>query len=408
MFYLVFTLASFIVSAFILQREANQHMHHILENRLTGMEHFIKRMIEKKPEKVAHMDFAKVEKIPRIPDNDSVTYRDTMMMNEETQQREIHRLRISYATIKGEHYRLKLTKSAEELYRFRDDVFEVILPVFILLALGIIIINYLLSGYLFKPFQRILNQMAAYQIGTSKRKKQKPSTTREFFKLQQLFEKMQQRIEDDYFQLKEYTEDMSHELQTPLSIIQNKAEQLIADEHLTQEQAEKLKVIYDESKQLSRLGSALNLITKIENQEFTNVREVKTEPVIREHVQKIEEIAGMRNLHLQLDLHQDHTLTIDLDLLNIMLRNLFKNAIYYASEGSTVKIYTGSQTFEISNRGEENGFSEEELFKRFKRGNNSKSLGLGLAIVYKICRISQLKISYHYQEGEHTFTIQPS
>ncbi|MEF8811290.1 MAG: HAMP domain-containing sensor histidine kinase [Bacteroidales bacterium] len=406
-FYLLVTLISFIISAKILQNEANQHMHRILENRFQHMEGFIEHKLKEDPDKFRDSDFANVREVASIPGDFQPVYTDTVMMNEQTQRENIYRKKSTYITVNGTHYKLEMTKEADELYRFRDDVFEIVLPVFIVLVLAIFLINYLLSGYLFAPFRRILKQMASYRIGKSGSIDHIKTSTYEFDRLKHLYENMRQRIENDYYQLKEYTENMSHELQTPLSIIHNKTESLLSANDLKPEQAKKLKAIYEETQQLSRMGRALNLITQIENQEFTNIQTIHTTPVIRGHVDKIREIAEMKQLQIETNLNEEHTLTIDAGLLDILIRNLIKNAMRYSHPSTTIYIETNEKHFRVINEGNEPEFPEEEVFKRFRRGNRNNSLGLGLAIVKKVCEFSSLYIAYKYREGKHIFTVTP-
>ncbi len=263
----------------------------------------------------------------------------------------------------------------------------------------------MLSGYLFGLFKYILKQMAAYNITKKQPFRQKKTSTREFYQLQQLFENMQERIGNDYEQLKSYTENMSHELQTPLSIMRNKAEQLLAGEKLNQQQAEKLKTIYDEVQQLSRLSSLLNLITKIDNQELANVKEVHTKPVIEQLIQNVADFMGNRDLQIKTDLNSEHYFRIDPGLLEILLRNLMKNAITYANQNSTIHIETNNNGLQISNEGPVLEFDPSTIFNRFRKGNNSKSLGLGLAIAKQICQISYLDLSYERKTHWHIFRI---
>jgi signal transduction histidine kinase len=407
-FYLLVTLVSFIISAVILQNEANKHMHRILENRLHHMEGFIKHKLEENPEKFRDSDFASVREVDNIPKDFHPVYADTVMMNEQTQRKNIYRKKTTYITVNDTHYKLELTKEADELYRFRDDVFHIVLPVFIVLVVAIFLVNYLLSGYLFDPFRRILKQMGAYRIGKSGSIDNIKTSTYEFDRLKQLYENMRQRIENDYYQLKEYTENMSHELQTPLSIIHNKTESLLSANDLKPEQAKKLKAIYEETQQLSKMGRALNLITQIENQEFQNIQTIATAPVIRSHVDKISEIAEMKQLELETNLNEDHTFTIDAGLLDILVRNLIKNSMRYSHPSTTINIETDNENLTVINAGDEPEFPEEEVFKRFRRGNRNKSLGLGLAIVKKICEVSDLHIDYKYRDGKHIFSVMPA
>ena len=404
-FYLFFTLASFIISALILQDEANKHMHRILENSFEHREHRIHHILERKPSKELDSPYADVDEVNSLPLDFQPVYSDTVMLNEQTQRENIYRKKITYLTVDGNHYRVSMKKEADELYRFRDDVFHIVLPVFIVLVIAIFLSNYLLSGYLFDPFRRILKQMALYRIGHPGSLDHIKTSTYEFYRLKELYENMRKRIENDYYQLKEYTENMSHELQTPLSVIQNKTESLLSTEDLKPQQVKKLKAIYEETQQLSKLGKALNLLTRIENLEFSNVRELSTKPVIHKHIENIREFADMKGLEFRTNLDEQHALTIDPDLLNILLRNLLKNAVRYANPSSIIYLETYDGVLNIKNKGVQPDFRENEIFNRFRRSNNKKSLGLGLAIVKKICEVSGLHIDYSFREGEHLFTI---
>lgn len=406
-FYLIITLTSFIISAIILQNEANKHMHNILENRFDFRERFVERMLEENPEKISRIDHTHVKKVAQIPENFSPVYSDTTMINPQTQRENIFRKKVNYITIGDQHYRVEMIKEAEELYRFRDDVFEIILPILAILVVVIVLANYLLSGYLLEPFRRILKQMSLYNIGQSRTENRINTSTKEFQHLIDLYEKMKERIENDYYQLKEYTENMSHELQTPLTIIQNKTESLLSENKLSESQVKKVKLIYDEIQQLSRLGSALNLITKIENKEFQDIRTISTAPKIRDHIEKIQEIAAMKALNIGTSLDEDHSFTIDPRLLDIMIRNLLKNALRYSCRNSTIYISTEKDKFSISNNGKGLDFPDNEIFDRFKKGNEKQSIGLGLSIVKKICDVSNLEIIYHFEDEIHRFEIYP-
>lgn len=405
-FYLLFTLISFFVTAFVLHREATWHMDNILENRLEQREHWVTRLLERKSERAHEKSYALITPVTQLPGNFKPYYKDTIIQQEDSNRKEIFRKRINYITVNEKNYRIEVIKSAAELYRFKDDIYEIIVPVFIVLALLIILTNYLLSGYLFSPFKFILKQMANFNLTKKNTFSRKQTSTREFHHMQELFESMLKRIEKDYEQLKTYTENMSHELQTPLSIIRNRTEQLLSNEDLDQKQAEKVKSIYDSVQQLSRLGSLLNLITKINNEEFVNVQEVPTAKIIEQHVQSVADFATNKKLNFETRLDQNHSFRIDPGLLDILFRNLIKNAIAYSATGSEIRIETMDHRFLIANEGPELEFDPSSIFNRFKKGNNSKSLGLGLAIAKQICQISNLNLSYNRTGQWHTFTIE--
>ncbi len=404
-FYSLFTLLFFIISAFILQSAANKHMINIMEKRFLHMETWIKKKYIYKPHKFKKIPHIKIQKVDEIPKSFSPKLTDTLMMNEQTGRKSMHIKKITYFKAGNQSHKLIMFKESEELYKFKNQIFNILFLVFIVLLVFIIIVTSILSGYLFDPFRRILKKMEAYQIGQKSYFKEIKTTTREFDQLKKLFDKMRKRIENDYFQLKEYTENMSHELQTPLSIIQNKTEALLSENNLSLEQANHLKVIYDEIQQLSKLGSALNLITKIENQEFKNIKKLKTSPLIQNSVNKIKEIAEMKQLSIALQLNENHYLYIDPGLADILIRNLLKNALHYSTKNTQIRIQTHKNEMIFTNYGQKPDFPENEIFHRYKKGHENQSLGLGLAIVHKICKVSGLTINYQYKQGKHIFTI---
>lgn len=232
------------------------------------------------------------------------------------------------------------------------------------------------------------------------------TTTKEFVRMQQLFKKMVLRTDNDYRKLKEYTENMAHEIQTPLAIIRNKAEILIADESVMDKHTGTVKAIYDEANHLSNLGNALNLLTKIENGEYNNIIQVHTHDIIERHIELVKEIIELKSLKVELQLSEEHSLLLDPFLFEILLKNLVRNAIRYGTNQGPIKIVTTADRFAISNYGEPLNISPDKIFERFYTGNtSSSSLGLGLSLVKKICDLNQLSIEYNYKNSQHIFEI---
>ena len=248
--------------------------------------------------------------------------------------------------------------------------------------------------------------MRTYKVGSEDRITRVETNTSEFKKMQQLFYEMVGRIEHDYKNLKEYTENMAHEIQTPLAIIRSKTETLIADDSLMENHAATVKTIYDETNHISNLGNTLNLLTKIENQEFTKTEVLQTKPIIEKHLESISDVANLKSLQLEQELSEDHTIDIDPLLLDIVLKNLLKNALRYGSPEGPVRFKTTEKKLSISNYGQPIEGGHEKLFERFFRQNGTRSSqGLGLALVKKICELNNLRINYTYQDNQHFFTI---
>jgi len=262
---------------------------------------------------------------------------------------------------------------------------------------------------IFRPFYLILGRMKRFRIERDNSHKPVQSSTREFRELDDMVTELTQRIGKDYRNLKEYTENMSHEVQTPIAIIYNKLETLVSDNQVMAEHSGIIKSIYDEVNHLSGLGKSLNLLTKIENGEFHEKSRISTISVIEKHLESVRELAELKKLKISAELTPDHRIEIDPILLDILLKNLFRNAIRYGTNDGPVIVQTTENSLEISNNGTAVKFPASEIFERFRTKNReSGSIGLGLAIVKKICDLNDLRISYNYNKSRHIFRITTS
>jgi len=406
--YLIFTFVAFSISAVFLLLDTNEFINEVLEHRFGASERRVKRDIKTGKALNRHKSSSKVFLLAEKPENidEYPVYSDTLIYNSEQQEKQRYHKKVTINEIDGNYYKLIIIKGMEDFYQLRDDIFRALIPAFILLAVVIVLFNYLQSGYFFQPFNRILEQMKTFKVGKKSLIKKVKTNTHEFIKMQQLFEQMVTRIEDDYRNLKEYTENMAHEMQTPLTVILNKIENLIADDLVMQQQADSVKVIYDETNLLSKLGNTLNLLTKIENREFNNAVQIVTSPIIEKHVSAIYELAQLKSLSIDTELSDQHRLLIDPFLLDLVLLNLLRNAIRYGTTAGPITVRTTPNCLSVSNYGTTLEVPFEKLFERFYRINNTKaSLGLGLSLIKKICELNQLSIDYKYTDGQHVISL---
>jgi signal transduction histidine kinase len=398
---------AFFLSAIFLIREAEDFINDELEHRFNYTERKIRYQLrEGKYHERVHSSVILAKLLNKSETTANPIYSDTLIFNAETEEMQRYRKKEIEFEVDGIFYKLSLSKSLEDFYRLKNDIFSALIPAFIILALAIILFNSLLSGSLFKPFNKILTQMRTYKVGSKETIKAIGTTTREFAKMQQLFHEMVDCIENDYRNLKEYTENMAHEIQTPLAIIRNKTENLIADEALMEKHASTVKIIYDEANHISKLGNTLNLLTKIENQEYNNAERISSKPVIEKHLESISEVAKLKSLNIEKELSDQHSFYLDPFLLDILMKNLLRNALRYGGDEGPIKITTIGTSFTISNYGRSLEEGYEKLFERFFRKNGTQaSQGLGLSLVKKICDLNNMNISYRYEDEQHFFTI---
>ena len=405
--YLIFTFIAFFSSALFLTREADEFSEKNLESRFANSEEKIRRHLEaQKPLRELPAN-VHLTVLPGPPAAGAFPVQaDTLIYNAEQDEMQRFRKKTVVLAAGGRHYQVAMIKSAEDFFRLRDDIFGALIPAFVLLAIAIVSFNFFLSGYFFRPFNKILEVMKTYKVGQKIKVEKIATSTLEFRNMQDLFHHMIGRIESDYRHLKEYTENMAHEMQTPLAVIRNKTENLLAHEEVMRRQAETVKIIYDEANHLSKLGNTLNLLTKIENGEFGNAVEVATRPVIEKHVAAIEELARLKSLRIETRLSEEHRLHLDPLLLDIVLKNLLRNAISYGAPRGPIRLQTTVAEMTIGNYGAPLEAPPEKLFERFYRHQHKKaSLGLGLSLVKKICELNDLSIDYVYRDEQHLFCV---
>ena len=93
-------------------------------------------------------------------------------------------------------------------------------------------------------------------------------------------------------------------------------------------------------------------------------------------------------------------------LADILISNLLKNAIRHNHKNGSISIKITENQLTITNSGEKIQGTADDIFKRFYKSSSSdSSVGLGLAIVQKICEVSGFKALYSYEDNLHNFSI---
>jgi len=134
------------------------------------------------------------------------------------------------------------------------------------------LVNYIISRRLWLPFYETIKKINSYDIKNKTLITFPETNIAEFGKLNAVLSSMSQKIREDFFNLKEFTENASHEIQTPLAIIKSKIELLVQSENLSENQVELIQTIDQSVTRLSKLNSGLLLITKIENNQYAEIQ----------------------------------------------------------------------------------------------------------------------------------------
>lgn len=277
---------------------------------------------------------------------------------------------------------------------------------FIFLISMVIISSEIISGYILFPFNATLQSIQRFAISQKSDLKFEKTSTWEFQELNKFLEKMTEKAKKDYTVLKEFSENASHELQTPIAVIKAKIE-LLLQSQLDESQLIKLMSMLDELEKLSKINQSLTLLTKLENFENQQHHYIDISSVVAEAIVSFADLMEMKQISVTSTIQNNVIIHMDETLCPILLNNLFSNAIRHNFEKGSIEIEVTTSHLIIKNTGNQPLVPTEELFGRFKKDNQSlNSIGIGLAIVKKICEIFGHSISYNYSSSFHVIKIE--
>ena len=302
-------------------------------------------------------------------------------------------------------YEIKIYKSLIEPLFLIENITLALTFMALIFIVAIYITNRMTFEQVWKDFFETLKSIKAFNIG-SRTPKLKPSEIAEFDLLNKEINRMEDRIMADYLNLKEFTENISHEIQTPLAIIKSNSELIIQNEKLTDEDARSIAKIYKASDRLSKLNQGLLLLTKIENRQYDDIKEIDLATKIEGILNSLEDFIEQKEIKVKKDFKHITKVKMDNNLADLLFINLIKNAIQHNQGKGSLSITANENQLHISNTGFPPSEDTELFFNRFaKSDKSSKSLGLGLAIVKKICDVYGFKISYSFNYGWHNIVL---
>ena len=338
------------------------------------------------------------------------TYVDTILLmqdaDDEAPEEEPVRMLTTAFEIDGGYYELKVANSMVEEDDLIDELFWDVIWLYIILIIGIVLINNVVLKKLWHPFYQMLQHLRNFRLDKTATIPQVSTKTQEFQELQTALQLMLQQSVRTFEQQKEFIGNASHELQTPLAIVLHKLELLIETESLSELQAAHISEIYETIQRLTRLNKSLLLLTKIENKQFVTPIQVPVNRLVKTSLQDFEDMIVFKNLDVMLKEQAEISVAMDENLAHILVSNLLRNAIFHNSEGGKLYITINPHSFTIANTGSDARLDEEHIFTRFYKGNPQlKHTGLGLAIVKAIADTYGYSIAYTYQDSLHCFTF---
>jgi len=329
---------------------------------------------------------------------------DTVYNNPKEKNTEPGRATTGLISLKGEYYIVIITISKEST----EYLIQIIVTITLTLMTGLLLIlfltnRYILSG-LWRPFYTTLNELKDFSLSDNRTLQLKPNKVDEFRELNEAVNAMSSRVKNDYRHLKDFTDNASHEMLTPLSVITSKLDTLIQDETLKPEQFDQINDIYSATGKLSRLNHSLLLLVKIENNLLDDAELLSLDGLISQKIRQFNELLLAKDILVSEDLSEKE-ITASKYLIDILLNNIFSNAIRHNKQHGQIIVTLTANKLLFQNTGADKPLREETLFERFQKGQRSEGTGLGLTIVKNICSLYHWKIVYTFENSFHNFQI---
>ena len=335
------------------------------------------------------------------------TLKDTLIFDALQQEKELFKVLNTYKNINGKNYHI-VTRTIVAEY---EDTLVTILITFGVIIILVYLAQFSFNRYLNKtiwtPFFKNLEVVKAFSMSSEQPIQLEASDISEFSELNIEIEALTLKVTTDYQNLKQFNENLSHELQTPLAIIQAKIENMIdGSEDLSQNHLKTLYEIQTNTKRLSKLNKGLILLTRIDNQHFNSVETISVNTIVKEILENLQDILNHKQIGINFSADSEAMISMDKTLADILFTNLIGNAIKHTDPKGNIAIVISDKSFKISNTGNRQITDFEHLFHRFyKENRQSKSLGLGLAIVKKVCDYYNFEVFYKFSNETHQFEI---
>ena len=338
---------------------------------------------------------------------ESILIKDTIIYDPVEEEDETFLEISSIRKINGQSYKITLRRIIVEPHDYYNSIGISLLLALLFILLVFYYINKTISQNIWKPFYHNLETIKHFSLVDKELIDLKSSGIKEFAELNIAILKLINKARSDYKSLKEFSENASHEIQTPLAVIKAKLETLLNTNNLTEEQLKIINAVNKNINRLSKLNKDLLLITKIENHQFNKIEKINFTEIVQGNISKFAELIEIAGLDLDTDLAEVFEIQMDKNLAHIIVENLISNALKYTPVKGKLKIETMRTKIVFSNTGDSELEFKDQIFQRFyKNTKSTNSSGLGLAIVKSICELNNITVRYMFKNRNHQFILE--
>jgi len=400
---IVFVLIGIVLYA-LLRKLSNDELDAILQQEQVEMLSNPELLLIANQREAPYFSRLRATEIDKFPGNLEIFYDSVNLIKGSSEESSIRCLRF-YKIVHDQPVEFVLFKSKIPSDQLVKQIILSITLIAILFLAGIFLLNKFAFRRIWRDFYNTIQALKNY--GPNQKALRLPgSRINEFLTLNEEIEKMTRRVSDAYDNLNNFTSHTTHEIQTPLAVIRTKSELLMQTSNLNEEQLQLIESIGDNSRHLSQLNRSLALLFKIDHHHYSSSGLFYPSQGISRQLDNLNDLIEQKQLKLSTRLPSDITVMMDPSLGDILVHNLVKNAIVHNQQGGILEIDLRPGRLKVINQGPELSYPTDHYFSEFVKGSDSKGLGLGLALIRKICEVSDLSIKYTCTGGLHQFEVE--
>ena len=344
---------------------------------------------------------------------------DTIYTDERIIEKDTLKYRVLTHSFPAENgtYLMEVGKTIDTIDQYNRPLQRIATYVLLGLILITLVIDLFYTRYLLRPLGEIIrSKISNRKFPFNENSVPIRTSTTDFRYLDNSLISLMQQIHEAFEKEREFTANASHELMTPIGILQNKIENLMGEPEVTELVQERLIGMQRTLNRLKRIVHSLLLISRIENEQFSKKESIPAAELFRDVMEEISHRLSEKEIGFEMSISDQVILSnINRDLLFQMIYNLVNNAIRYNKANGSIRISDrvnrdGSYDINITDTGI--GIPEEDIgtiFNRFKKANLSEDgagYGLGLSIVKSIADYHHIKIGIISEISKGTtFTI---
>src|SRR6218665_1384533 len=269
----------------------------------------------------------------------------------------------SAVALHGRPYTITIETNVEEVHETVLAISVVTCLFIALLIGGFILLNRRISRSIWMPFTQTLDQLKRFDLDSGTALTFEKTDILEFSELNQALQKLIDNNIQTYRQQKEFAQNASHELQTPLALLKTKLDLLIQDAGLSTGQRKIIESLDSSVSRVTRINKNLLLLAGIENRPYDSA-EIDLSALVRSLAGNFTEFAAGKHSAISMSIQNGVTVRANESLVEILVSNLLSNTLRHGLSGSGITVTLTTEALIISNEGNA-ALIENRLFQRF-------------------------------------------